>query len=52
MLDIYWPCDLTLYPSGKLLMKTENKELAAEVAKKHVLEWVIDCENMDVISID
>jgi hypothetical protein len=33
------PCDLTLYPSGKLLVKTEDKELAAEVAKKHVTEW-------------
>ena len=35
------PCDLTLYPSGKLLVKTENKELAAEVATTHVLEGVI-----------
>tara|TARA_B100000614_G_C14299555_1_gene391373 strand:+ start:144 stop:413 length:270 start_codon:yes stop_codon:yes gene_type:complete len=34
-------CDLTLYPSGKLLVKTEDKVLAAEVAKKHVLEWTI-----------
>ncbi len=33
------PCDLTLYPSGKLLVKTEDKTLAAEVAKKHVTEW-------------
>jgi hypothetical protein len=33
------PCDLTLYPSGKLLVKTEDKDLAAEVAKKHVTEW-------------
>ena len=33
------PCDLTLYPSGKLLVKTEDKTLAAEVARKHVTEW-------------
>ena len=33
------PCDLTLYPSGKLLVKTEDKELAAEVARKHVTQW-------------
>ena len=32
------PCDLTLYPSGKLLVKTEDKELAAKVAKQHVTE--------------
>ena len=35
----FGPCDLTLYPSGKLLVKTENKELAAEVAKLHVEKW-------------
>lgn len=33
------PCDLTLYPSGKLLVKTEDKTLASEVASLHVLEW-------------
>ena len=33
------PCDLTLYPSGKLLVKTEDKTLAAEVAKLHVESW-------------
>lgn len=33
------PCDLTLYPSGKLLVKTEDKELAASVAKLHVEKW-------------
>ena len=32
-------CDLTLYPSGKLLVKTENKDLAAEVAQQHVTVW-------------
>ena len=34
------PADLTLYPSGKLLVKTEDKDLAAEIAKLHVTEWV------------
>ena len=33
------PCELTLYPSGKLLVKTENKELAALVAEQHVSTW-------------
>ena len=34
------PAELTLYPSGKLLVKTEDKELAASIAKEHVEEWV------------
>ena len=34
------PCDLTLYPSGKLMVRTEDKALAEEVAKKHVSAWV------------
>jgi hypothetical protein len=33
------PCDLTLYPSGKLLVKTEDKALAGEVATLHVSQW-------------
>ena len=33
------PCELTLYPSGKLLVKTEDKEIAAEVAQQHVDIW-------------
>mgnify|MGYP006122326481 FL=1 len=33
------PCELTLYPSGKLLVKTENKSVAAEVAQQHVEQW-------------
>ena len=33
------PCDLTLYPSGKLLIKSEDKELAASVAQQHVSAW-------------
>tara|TARA_B100000767_G_scaffold275450_1_gene312467 strand:- start:3658 stop:3933 length:276 start_codon:yes stop_codon:yes gene_type:complete len=32
--------DLTLYPSGKLLVKTEDKELAATIAENHVKHWV------------
>lgn len=34
------PAELTLYPSGKLLVKTEDKELAAKIAKEHVNKWV------------
>ena len=34
------PADLTLYPSGKLLVKTEDKDLAAKIAKEHVELWV------------
>ena len=34
------PAELTLYPSGKLLVKTEDKELAAKIAREHVEEWV------------
>jgi len=33
------PCDLTLYPSGTLLVKSEDKELAAAVAEQHVSVW-------------
>ena len=34
------PAELTLYPSGKLLVKTEDKELAARIAQDHVRTWV------------
>jgi hypothetical protein len=34
------PADLTLYPSGKLLVKTQDKELAQKIAKQHITEWV------------
>ncbi len=34
------PADLTLYPTGKLLIKTEKKDLAAEIANKHMSDWV------------
>ncbi len=33
------PCDLTLYPSGTLLVKSEDKELATAVAELHVSIW-------------
>ena len=33
------PCELTLYPSGKLLVKTEDISLAEEVAQQHVEVW-------------
>ena len=35
------PAELTLYPSGKLLIKTETNEMAREIAKKHTTEWVV-----------
>ena len=31
--------DLTLYPSGKLLVKTEDKDVAEEIARLHCSEW-------------
>jgi len=34
------PAELTLYPSGKLLVKTEDKNLAAQIAREHVENWV------------
>ena len=34
------PADLTLYPSGKLLVKTQDKNLAAQIAEDHVKNWV------------
>jgi hypothetical protein len=34
------PAELTLYPSGKLLVKTEDKGLAAQIAEDHVKNWV------------
>ena len=34
------PADLTLYPSGKLLVKTQDKDLAARIAEDHVKIWV------------
>ena len=40
-INLSGPCDLTLYPSGKLLVKTEDKELAATVAEQHVSTWAL-----------
>ncbi len=31
--------DLTLYPSGKLLVKTADKGLAEQIAQQHMSEW-------------
>ena len=33
------PADLTLYPSGKLLVKTADKELAEKIANQHMSVW-------------
>lgn len=33
-------CEMTLYPSGKLMVRTEDKDLAADVAHQHVTHWV------------
>ncbi len=33
------PADLTLYPSGKLLVKTSDKELAGKIATEHITVW-------------
>ena len=33
------PADLTLYPSGKLLVKTPDKELAGKIATEHITVW-------------
>lgn len=33
-------CEMTLYPSGKLMIRTEDKALAEEVAHLHVNQWV------------
>lgn len=34
------PADLTLYPSGTLLIKTKDKEIAQIIAELHLSEWV------------
>ena len=31
--------DLTLYPSGKLLVKTADKDLPEQIAQQHMSEW-------------
>ncbi|MBT3772896.1 MAG: hypothetical protein HOC79_07835 [Euryarchaeota archaeon] len=32
---------ITLFPSGKILVKCEEKEKAIEIAKQHLQEWLI-----------
>jgi hypothetical protein len=32
--------DLTLFPSGKLLVKTPDRELASKIARVHLDEWL------------
>ena len=32
--------DLTLYPSGKLLVKTQDQNVAKKIAKQHLSEWI------------
>ena len=33
---------LTLYPSGKLMIKCEDRELALKIAKHHLSSWLAD----------
>jgi hypothetical protein len=32
--------DLTLFPSGKLLVKTADRDAAAQIARTHLDEWL------------
>lgn len=34
------PTKLTLYPSGKLLIKTQSNEEAHTIAKRYIKEWL------------
>jgi len=34
--------DITLYPSGKLLIKTDEREVAAKIAEHHVHVWLAE----------
>ena len=34
--------DITLYPSGKLLIKTENREVASKIAEQHMHVWLAE----------
>ena len=36
------PASLTLYPSGKLMIKCEDRELALKIAKHHLSSWLED----------
>ena len=33
--------DLTLFPSGKLLIKTGERDLADKIAKLHIENWLV-----------
>jgi len=33
-------CEMTLYPSGKLMIRTEDVAVAEEVAQLHINAWV------------
>lgn len=33
---------ITLFPSGKILVKCEQKEQAIKIAKQHLQEWLIE----------
>ena len=33
-------CDLSLFPSGKLLVKTQDQAVAAAVADRHLNHWI------------
>ena len=32
--------EITLYPSGKLLVKCEDENIAADIAKMHITNWL------------
>jgi len=32
--------EITLYPSGKLLVKGEDESIAAEIANRHITNWL------------
>tara|TARA_B100001250_G_C19475866_1_gene646566 strand:- start:19 stop:300 length:282 start_codon:yes stop_codon:yes gene_type:complete len=34
--------DITLYPSGKLLVKTGEREIAASIAERHMQVWLAE----------
>ncbi len=34
------PSDLSLFPSGKLLVKTDDESLAGDVAQRHLTYWI------------
>ena len=35
------PCDMTLYPSGKLMVRTEDIALAEDIAQLHLTSWIL-----------